>query len=82
MIHWGNNERPSRHFIVLATIDSLISAHGTTTKDQSDFKEDTVWDHLADTTSAPSAVGEHGQIAVKVIDSRGNELLVVKKLEK
>lgn len=30
------------------------------------------------TTSAPIEAGEHGQIAVKVIDDRGNELLVVK----
>jgi adenine-specific DNA-methyltransferase len=43
--------------------------------------EDTVWDHLAGTSSAPFPAGEHGQIAVKVIDPRGNELLVVKKLE-
>jgi adenine-specific DNA-methyltransferase len=43
--------------------------------------EDSVWDHLAGTTSAPFPAGEHGQIAVKVIDPRGNELLVVKKLE-
>jgi adenine-specific DNA-methyltransferase len=43
--------------------------------------EDTVWDHLAGTTSAPFPAGEHQQIAVKVIDPRGNELLVVKKLE-
>jgi adenine-specific DNA-methyltransferase len=43
--------------------------------------EDSVWDHLAGTTSAPFPAGEHGQIAVKVIDARGNELLVVKKLE-
>jgi adenine-specific DNA-methyltransferase len=43
--------------------------------------EDTVWDHLAGTTSAPFPAGEHGQIAVKVIDARGNELLVVRKLE-
>jgi adenine-specific DNA-methyltransferase len=42
--------------------------------------EDTVWAHLAGTTSAPFPAGEHGQIAVKVIDPRGNELLVVKKL--
>lgn len=39
-----------------------------------------VWDHLAGTVSAPFAAGEHGQIAVKVIDDRGNELVVVKKL--
>jgi adenine-specific DNA-methyltransferase len=42
--------------------------------------DDTVWDHLAGTTSAPFEAGEHGQVAVKVIDDRGNELLVVKSL--
>jgi adenine-specific DNA-methyltransferase len=42
--------------------------------------EDTVWDHLAGTTSAPFTKGESGEIAVKVIDDRGNELLVVKPL--
>ncbi|MDN5941870.1 MAG: site-specific DNA-methyltransferase, partial [Nitrospira sp.] len=42
--------------------------------------EESVWDHLSGTTSAPFAAGEHKQIAVKVIDDRGNELLVVKKL--
>ncbi len=44
--------------------------------------EETVWDHLAGTTSAPFEAGEHQQVAVKVIDDRGNELLVVKKLGK
>jgi adenine-specific DNA-methyltransferase len=43
--------------------------------------EESVWDHLAGTVSAPFAAGEHGQIAVKVIDQRGNELLVVKSLK-
>jgi adenine-specific DNA-methyltransferase len=42
--------------------------------------EESVWDHLSGTTSAPFDAGEHKQIAVKVIDDRGNELLVVKKL--
>jgi adenine-specific DNA-methyltransferase len=42
--------------------------------------DDTVWDHLAGTTSAPFEGGDHGQVAVKVIDDRGNELLVVKSL--
>jgi adenine-specific DNA-methyltransferase len=42
--------------------------------------EDSVWDHLAGAKSAPFEAGEHGQVAVKVIDDRGNELLVVKKL--
>jgi adenine-specific DNA-methyltransferase len=43
--------------------------------------EETVWDHLAGTVSAPFDAGEHGQVAVKVIDQRGNELLVVKSLK-
>jgi adenine-specific DNA-methyltransferase len=42
--------------------------------------EESVWDHLSGITSAPFESGEHKQIAVKVIDDRGNELLVVKKL--
>ncbi len=33
---------------------------------------------LPGTTSAPFQPGEHGQVAVKVIDDRGNELMVVK----
>jgi adenine-specific DNA-methyltransferase len=39
-----------------------------------------VWDHLAGTVSAPFEGGDGGRIAVKVIDDRGNELLVVKDL--
>lgn len=42
--------------------------------------EDSVWEHLAGTSSAPFEAGEHGRIAVKVIDDRGNELLVVQRL--
>lgn len=42
--------------------------------------EETVWDHLAGTVSAPFEAGGYKQIAVKVIDDRGNELLVVKPL--
>jgi adenine-specific DNA-methyltransferase len=43
--------------------------------------DDSVWDHLAGTTSASFQAGEHRQVAVKVIDDRGNELLVVKSLQ-
>ena len=39
-----------------------------------------VFDHLAGDTSAPFYAGEQKQIAVKVIDDRGNELIVVKGL--
>ena len=42
--------------------------------------DDSVWDHLAGTKSAPFEAGEHKQVAVKVIDDRGNELMVVKPL--
>ncbi len=42
--------------------------------------EESVWDHLSGATSASFEAGEHKQVAVKVIDDRGNELLVVKKL--
>ena len=43
--------------------------------------EDSVWDHLAGTVSEPFPAGEKRQVAVKVLDDRGNELMVVKKLE-
>jgi len=43
--------------------------------------DDEVWQHLAGTISTPFTPGDHGEIAVKVIDDRGNELLVTKKLK-
>jgi adenine-specific DNA-methyltransferase len=43
--------------------------------------EESVWEHLAGTMSAPFEGGESKEIAVKVIDDRGNELLVVKDLK-
>jgi adenine-specific DNA-methyltransferase len=42
--------------------------------------DESVWDHLSGTKSAPFEPGEHRKVAVKVIDDRGNELLVVKVL--
>jgi adenine-specific DNA-methyltransferase len=42
--------------------------------------EESLWEHLAGTTSAPFEAGAQRQIAVKVIDERGNELLVVRPL--
>lgn len=42
---------------------------------------DSVWEHLAGTSSEPFALGDKKRIAVKVIDERGNELMVVKSLE-
>jgi adenine-specific DNA-methyltransferase len=46
---------------------------------RSDY-EQTVWDHLAGTVSAPFEADDHRQVAVKVIDERGNELLIVKPI--
>lgn len=43
--------------------------------------EESVWDHLAGTTSEPFLIREHRRIAVKVIDERGNELMVVREVE-
>lgn len=43
--------------------------------------EDSLWEHLAGTVSEPFTAGENRRIAVKVIDDRGNELLMVKALE-
>lgn len=43
--------------------------------------DDSIWEHLAGTTSASFRAGDHRQIAVKVIDDRGNELMVVKSLD-
>jgi len=40
--------------------------------------DDSVWDHLAGTVSEPFALGKHRRVAVKVIDERDNELMVVK----
>lgn len=42
--------------------------------------DESVWTHLSGTVSAPFQAGEHAQIAVKAVDDRGNELLVVKPL--
>lgn len=42
--------------------------------------DDSVWAHLAGDTSEPFMGGSNEQIAVKVIDHRGNELMVVKSL--
>lgn len=40
-----------------------------------------VWDHLAGTESEPFTIGQHKQVAIKVIDDRGNELMRVFSVE-
>jgi adenine-specific DNA-methyltransferase len=44
--------------------------------------EDSVWAHLAGTTSEAFALGDKRKVAVKVIDERGNELMRVRELMK
>jgi adenine-specific DNA-methyltransferase len=43
--------------------------------------EETVWDHLSGTISAPFTEGGSREVGVKVIDDRGNELLVIRSLD-
>ena len=42
---------------------------------------DEVFEHLGGAVSAPFSTGENNRIAVKVLDDRGNELMVVKDLD-
>ena len=42
--------------------------------------DDSVWEHLAGTVSAPFVPGDRRKVAVKVIDDRGNELMVVREV--
>jgi adenine-specific DNA-methyltransferase len=44
--------------------------------------DESVWKHLAGTTSEPFALGDKRRVAVKVIDERGNELMRVRELKK
>lgn len=47
---------------------------------KADF-DDSVWEHLAGTESEPFVLGEQRRIAIKVIDERGNELMVVRNAD-
>ena len=44
--------------------------------------DDSVWAHLSGDLSAPFEADNETEIAVKVIDDRGNELMVTKRLRK
>jgi len=43
--------------------------------------DDSVWEHLAGTVGEPFALGEDKRVAVKVIDERGNELMVAREFK-
>lgn len=42
--------------------------------------QDSVWEHLSGTTSEPFEAGDERKVAVKVVDDRGNELLIIEPL--
>jgi adenine-specific DNA-methyltransferase len=44
--------------------------------------DDSVWAHLAGTTSEPFVLGDRKRIAVKVIDERGNELMCLREIQR
>jgi adenine-specific DNA-methyltransferase len=69
-----------RCFLVSQAFFPRTSAWDNLKKALKGTHDESVWDHLAGTTSAPFEAGEHRQVAVKVIDDRGNELMVVKQL--
>ena len=42
--------------------------------------DESVWEHLAGNTSEPFPAGDNEKVAIKVIDDRGNELIIVELL--
>lgn len=68
-------------FLVSQAFFPRTSAWGNLKKAIGGEFEDSIWEHLAGTTSTPFEPGEQRKVAVKVIDDRGNELLVVKPLD-
>lgn len=68
-------------FLVGQAFFPRTSAWDNLKKSLKGYYEEDVWSHLAGTTSAPFEAGDERRIAVKVIDDRGNELMVVKDLK-
>ena len=68
-------------FYVKQAFFPRTSAWDSLKKDLKGSYDDEVWEHLAGTISTPFEAGEHKEIAVKVIDDRGNELLVIESLK-
>ncbi|MBK7057606.1 MAG: site-specific DNA-methyltransferase [Leptospiraceae bacterium] len=57
------------------------SAWGKIAKALKTEYDESVWEHLAGNVSAPFEAGEKKRIAVKVIDERGNELMIEKEID-
>ena len=76
-----NSDYNGRVFMATQVFFPRTSAWDNLKKALRATHEENVWDHLAGDTSAPFEAGEQATIAVKVIDDRGNEMVVVRKLE-
>lgn len=74
------NFNSSGAFVVDQAFFPRTSAWESLRKELRGNFEDSVWDALSGTLSEPFAAPDTGQVAVKVIDDRGNELVVVKSL--
>lgn len=68
-------------FVVDQAFFPRTAAWGALKRDLGGTFDDSVWEALSGTISEPFEPGDTGQVAVKVIDDRGNELLVVISVE-
>lgn len=68
---------PSGSFYATQVFFPKTSAWDNLQKSLKASFHESVWSHLAGTTSEPFVLGERRRIAVKVIDERGNELMRV-----
>ncbi|HDR9271206.1 site-specific DNA-methyltransferase [Burkholderia pseudomallei] len=68
---------PSGSFYATQVFFPKTGAWGNLQKSLKASFDESVWSHLAGTTSEPFVLGERRRIAVKVIDERGNELMRV-----
>lgn len=68
---------PSGSFYATQVFFPKTSAWDNLQKSLKASFDESVWSHLAGTTSEPFVLGERHRIAVKVIDERGNELMRV-----
>ncbi|MDW8310520.1 MAG: hypothetical protein RMK20_14190 [Verrucomicrobiales bacterium] len=74
-------KRSTRRALAIRMLFPRAAAWDNLTRERRGVYAASAWEHLSGTVSEPFLAGEHRQIAVKVIDDRGNELLVVRKLE-
>ncbi len=68
-------------FLVSQAFFPRTSAWDNLKKSLKGYYEEDVWSHLAGTSSAPFEAGDERRVAIKVIDDRGNELMVIKDLK-